>query len=128
HAITTGPLLAEKIEVLRGPATLLYGGGAIGGVVNVLDRKIPTAVPEQGIEAEAELRGATGTKERAGAIGITAGSGNFAVRVEGLKRRSSDYRVPHWPDGKLAGSYSESGQGSVGMSWITPRGYVGLAF
>ncbi|KAK69092.1 TonB-dependent receptor plug domain protein, partial [Bordetella bronchiseptica 980-2] len=88
HAVTTEPLLADKIEVLRGPATLLYGGGAIGGVVNVLDRKIPTAVPQQGIEAEAELRGATGTKERAGAIGITAGSGNFAVRVEGLKRRS----------------------------------------
>ncbi|WP_033457608.1 TonB-dependent receptor domain-containing protein [Bordetella bronchiseptica] len=128
HAVTTEPLLADKIEVLRGPATLLYGGGAIGGVVNVLDRKIPTAVPQQGIEAEAELRGATGTKERAGAIGITAGSGNFAVRVEGLKRRSSDYRVPDWPDGKLAGSYSESGQGTVGMSWITPRGYVGVAF
>ncbi|KAG1078418.1 hypothetical protein G6F40_016715 [Rhizopus arrhizus] len=67
HAVTVEPLLAERIEVLRGPATLLYGGGAIGGVVNVVDKTIPTAVPEKGIEAEAELRGATGTKERAGA-------------------------------------------------------------
>lgn len=127
HAVTTEPLLAERIEVLRGPATLLYGGGAIGGVVNVIDRKIPTAVPVNGIKAEAEVRGATGTNERAGVIGITAGTGEFAVRVEGLKRRTSDYDVPDWPGGKLLGSYSESSQGTVGMSWITPRGYVGLA-
>ena len=128
HAVTVEPMLAERIEVLRGPATLLYGGGAIGGVVNVVDKKIPTYVPEKSIEAEAELRGATGTKERAGAVGITAGEGQFAVRVEGMKRRTSDYDVPDWPGGKLEGSYSESSQGSVGMSWITPRGYVGLAF
>ena len=128
HAVTVEPLLADRIEVLRGPATLLYGGGAIGGVVNVVDKKIPTEVPEKGIAAEAELRGATGTKERAGAVGITAGEGQFAVRVEGMKRRTSDYDVPDWPGGKLEGSYSESTQGSVGMSWITPRGYVGIAF
>ncbi|KXJ67112.1 TonB-dependent receptor [Achromobacter xylosoxidans] len=128
HAVTVEPLLADRIEVLRGPATLLYGGGAIGGVVNVVDKKIPTEVPEKGIAAEAELRGATGTKERAGAVGITAGEGQFAVRVEGMKRRTSDYDVPDWPGGTLEGSYSESTQGSVGMSWITPRGYVGVAF
>ncbi len=128
HAVTVEPLLADRIEVLRGPATLLYGGGAIGGVVNVIDKKIPVEVPEKGIAAEAELRGATGTKERAGAVGITAGEGQFAVRVEGMKRRTSDYDVPDWPGGKLEGSYSESTQGSVGMSWITPRGYVGVAF
>lgn len=128
HAVTTEPLLAERIEVLRGPATLLYGGGAIGGVVNVLDRKIPTAVPENGVEAEAEVRGATGTGERAGTVGITAGTGEFAVRVEGLKRRADDYDVPDWPGGELKGSYSESAQGSVGLSWVTPRGYVGVAY
>ncbi|SPU49536.1 TonB-dependent receptor domain-containing protein [Bordetella trematum] len=128
HAITVEPLLADRIEVLRGPATLRYGGGAIGGVVNVLDKRIPTEAPAGGLEAEAELRAATGTRERAGAIGITAGSDSFVVRVEGLKRRSSDYRVPDWEHGKLAGSYSESSQGSVGMSWIGPRGYLGVAF
>ncbi len=128
HAVTAEPLLAERIEVLRGPATLLYGGGAIGGVVNVIDRKIPTEVPEKGVEAQAEIRGATGTRERAGAVGITAGSGDFAVRVEGLKRRTSDYKVPDWSESELAGSYSESSQGTVGLSWIRPRGYVGIAY
>lgn len=128
HATTIEPLLADRIEVLRGPATLRYGGGAIGGVVNVLDKRVPTEKPEGGLAAEAELRGATGTKERAGVFGITGGTDDFVVRVEGLKRRSSDYEVPDWPGGKLAGSYSESTQGSVGMSWIGPRGYVGVAF
>src|SRR3546814_15177923 len=101
NSFTAEALLAVRIEVLRGPATRLYGGGAIGGVVNVLDRKIPTAVPENGVEAEAEVRGATGTGERAGTVGITAGTGEFAVRVEGLKRRSDDYDVPDWPGGAL---------------------------
>ncbi|QII83406.1 TonB-dependent receptor [Bordetella hinzii] len=128
HATTVEPLLADRIEVLRGPATLRYGGGAIGGVVNVLDKRVPTEKPEGGLAAEAELRGATGTKERAGVFGITGGTDDFVVRVEGLKRRSSNYEVPDWPGGKLAGSYSESTQGSIGMSWIGPRGYVGVAF
>jgi iron complex outermembrane receptor protein len=128
HAVTIEPLLASKVEVLRGPATLLYGGGAIGGVVNVLDNKIPTAVPENGVEGEAEVRGATGTRERAGAVGITAGEGNFAVRVEGMKRESDDYRVPDWSSRSVDGSYSKSQQGSLGMSWITPRGYLGVAY
>lgn len=128
HAISTEPMLARRIEVLRGPAALRYSGGAIGGVVNVLDNKIPQAVPEQGVEGELELRGATGTRERAAAVGITAGRDNFAVRIEGLKRRSSDYRVPDWSSSRLAGSRSESAQGTLGLSWITPRGYAGLAY
>src|SRR5690606_18076606 len=128
HAITSEPMLARRIEVLRGPSTLLYGGGAIGGVVNVLDDKIPVAVPEHGVEGFAELRGATGSGERAGAFGLTAGQDNFAIHVEGLKRRSKDYQVPGWPDRRLAGSYEESTTGSIGLSWIGSRGYVGVAY
>src|SRR5690606_15219878 len=128
HAVTVEPLLDDRIEVLRGPGRLMYGGGAIGGVVNVPDRKIPTMVPERGVQAEAEVRGATGTGERAGVVGITAGEDQFAVRIEGLKRRTGDYDVPDWPGGELAGSYSRASQGSVGLSWITPRGYVGVAY
>lgn len=128
HAIASEPMLAERIEVLRGPATLLYGGGAIGGVVNVLDNKIPTAIPADGPEGFAEVRGSTGSSERAAAFGLTAGSGNIAVHVEGLKRRSDEYRVPNWSSGTLKGSQSESATGSVGVSWIGDRGYIGLAY
>src|SRR5690606_16928305 len=112
HAVTIEPLLARRIEVLRGPATLRYGGGAIGGVVNVLDDKVPRHVPEDGFEGEAELRGATGTGERAGAVGITAGQGNLAVRVEAAARESDDYRVPHWHGSRLEGSYNRTATGT----------------
>src|SRR3546814_5381630 len=128
HAITSEPMLARHIEVLRGPATLLYGGGAIGGVVNVIDDKIPQAIPEKGMEGYAELRGSTGSNERAAATGITAGKDNFAIHVEGLRRHADDYRLRDWPDGKLKGSFEESTTGSVGMSWIGSRGFVGMPY
>lgn len=94
HAVTSEPLLAERIEVLKGPATLLYGGGAIGGVVNVIDKKIPTRVPEKGYEGELELRANSAANEGAGVFGITAGSGNFAVRAEGTKRQADPMKSP----------------------------------
>lgn len=128
HAISSESMLAERIEVLRGPAALLYGGGATGGVVNVLDNKIPTVVPEHGPEGFAEARGSTGSSERAASFGLTAGSGNIAVHVEGLKRRSDAYRVPDWSTGTLQGSQSESATGSAGISWIGDRGYIGVAY
>lgn len=127
HAIDVEPMLARQIEVLRGPATLLYGGGASGGVVNVLDERIPTAIPERGYEGRAEIRGGTASRERTGLIGLTAGAGNLAVRVEGLKRRSGDYRVPGGDTRRLPGSYNDTTTGSLGLSWITPRGYTGIA-
>ncbi len=128
HAITVEPLLTRQIEVLRGPATLLYGGGAIGGVVNVLDERVPTRVPERGVEGEAEVRLNTGARERTGVVGVTAGSGNVAVRVEGLKRRSDDYRAPDQDTRRVPGTYNDSTTGTLGLSWVTPRGYTGVAF
>ncbi|HQQ69113.1 MAG TPA: TonB-dependent receptor plug domain-containing protein, partial [Alicycliphilus sp.] len=56
HAVTTEPLLATQVEVLRGPSALIHGAGAVGGVVNILDSKVPTAIPDKGYEGSAELR------------------------------------------------------------------------
>ncbi|MBW8455506.1 MAG: TonB-dependent receptor [Pseudomonas sp.] len=127
HAVTSEPLLAERIEVLKGPATLLYGGGAIGGVVNVIDKKIPTYVPEKGYEGELELRANSVANEGAGVFGITAGSGNFAVRAEGTKRQADEYEIPGSPD-KQAGSYNDTDSFTLGASFIGERGYIGLAY
>src|SRR5690606_6792699 len=76
HVVAVDTLQARRVEVLRGPSALLYGGDAIGGVVNVLDDKIPTAVPENGISGSMEVLGSTAAKERAGAVGLTVGEGN----------------------------------------------------
>ena len=127
HAVVSEPLLAERIEVLKGPATLLYGGGAIGGVVNVIDRKIPTYVPEKGYEGELELRANSAANEGAGVFGITAGSGNFAVRAEGTKRQADEYAIPGSPS-KQEGSYNDTDSFTLGASFIGERGYIGMAY
>lgn len=127
HAVTSEPLLAERIEVLKGPATLLYGGGAIGGVVNVLDKRVPTHVPEKGYEGELELRANTVANQGAGVFGITAGTGNFAVRAEGTKRQDDEYEIPGSP-GTQAGSFNDTDSYSLGASFIGERGYLGLAY
>ena len=127
HAIVADPMLAERIEVIRGPGALLYSPGAIGGVVNVIDGRIPDAVPENGVAGHVDLRGATGLKERAGAFSVTAGDGPVAVRVQGLKRRTGDYRVPDWSTDRLPGTDQDTESGSVGLSWIHDNGYTGIA-
>jgi len=129
HATTVDPLLGERIEILRGPATLLYGGGAIGGVVNVLDNKIPTAIPENGFNGRVIARGNTVANEKAGAAAINVHLGNgFVAHAEGSYRDADDYRVPKFDERRADGTFSESKNGSVGLSWINDRGYIGLAY
>lgn len=155
HAVAAETLLLDGVEILRGPSALLYGGGAIGGAVNLLDRKVPTAVPANGVEGAIELRGGTADDERAGVVGITAGAGNFAVRLEASDRTSEDYEIPSYlrahhddhddghdhdhdhghdedhdetPMTRVAGSFNDSRSLSLGASWIGERGYVGLAY
>lgn len=129
HAVTTEPLLLRGIEVLRGPAALLYGGGAIGGAINLLDEKVPTTMPEHGIAAVAEGRLGTADDERSLVGGVTVGLGPFALRVEGVHRRSDDYRVPKaFGERHVDGSYNDTSTFTVGGSWIGADGYLGLAY
>lgn len=130
HAVAMEPMLATQIEVLRGPSALIHGGGAMGGVVNILDNKIPTKIPEKGYEGSAEVRYGSGAKEKAGAFSLTGGAGQVAVHVEGLKRDADDYRVGSgWADGKrVGGSFSRGDSGSLGLSWIGAQGYLGAAY
>lgn len=128
HAISGEPLLLEGVEILRGPAALLYGGGAIGGAVNLLDKKIPTRIPANGGEGVAEYRRGSVDNEEAGVVGLTAGAGNFAVRVEAAARKADDYKVPDWDEPRLDGSYNETSTATLGASWIGARGYLGAAY
>lgn len=129
HAVVAEPLLATQVEVLRGPSALVYGAGAVGGVVNVLDGKVPTAVPQKGCEGSAELRAGSATREKAGAFAITGGAGHIAVHAEAAGRSASDYRVGKgWEGGaRVPGSFNDTSTGSVGLSWVGSRGYLGLA-
>lgn len=130
HAVGFEPMLAERVEVLRGPSALAYGGGAVGGVVNIIDRKIPTAVPANPVEGAVEVRGNSAARERATGFEMTGGSGNFAIHAEGVKREADAYKVGSgWAEGnRVNGSFKDSETGSVGLSWIGERGYLGAAY
>ncbi|MBD8725463.1 TonB-dependent receptor [Oxalobacteraceae sp. CFBP 13708] len=131
HAVAFEPVLAERIEVLRGPSALAYGGGAVGGVVNIIDRKVPTVMPENGLEGSAEIRANSAAREKTGAFEFTTAAGsNVALHLEGVKRDAGDYRVgKDWVDGRrVLGSYKEGETGTVGLSWIGKNGYLGAAF
>lgn len=129
HAISVSPLLSNKIEVLLGPSTLLYGGGAIGGVVNVLDNRVPTAVPADSPDGFLTLRGDTVANSGAAAGGATFGIGeHFAWHVEGLTRESDNYAVNGFTVPEIKGTFAESDVASAGASWIGDWGYFGVAY
>lgn len=109
HAVTVDPAQAERIEVLRGPATLLYGSSAIGGVVNVLDERIPTSRAHAGVTGSAELRAGSGSDARQGSIALGGGGGDWAWHVDGVARSTDDYSIPGAARRAGAGSGSEPG-------------------
>ncbi|WP_347464143.1 zinc piracy TonB-dependent receptor ZnuD [Acinetobacter thermotolerans] len=138
HAVTVDPILAKQVEVIRGPSTLLYGAGTVGGLVNVTDQKIPTQMPEDDLEGKVGLRYNSGSDEKLASAGVTAGIGeNFALRVEGSKHKANNYIAPdyfHDHDGELekerhvGNTFSEGQTVNVGGSWIHDRGFVGLSY
>jgi iron complex outermembrane receptor protein len=76
--VAVDPLVVERLEVLRGPAALLYGGNATGGVVNAIDNRIPRA-PAKGLTARLEARAGGAAHERAGALVLDGGGGGFGL-------------------------------------------------
>lgn len=93
HAVAINPLLAERIEILRGPEALLYGSAAIGGVVNVLDKRIPRSVPEA-IHADALLTYGSASNERSAAAAVDAPiGGGFVAHVDGSYMKTGNMRI-----------------------------------
>ncbi|GHA68341.1 TonB-dependent receptor [Cognatilysobacter bugurensis] len=150
HAVSIEPFLADQIEVLKGPATLLYGSGAIGGAVNVVDGRVPEAATEQPLEGRAELRAATVNDERTGMVRLdgTSASGHLVFHVDALHRETGDYKIPGFAESMTAHEESEEGEeeheeeagafgvlpnsalrtdsAAIGVSWVGDRGFVGV--
>ncbi len=94
HGVTIDPLTAERIEVLRGPAVLLFGSQAIGGAVNVIDRRIPRGVPEHGYHVDAIGTYGSAADERSGGAGVdVALSNQIVAHVDGSYRKTDDLRI-----------------------------------
>lgn len=123
HAVSAEVLGARQVEILRGPATLLYGSGAIGGLVNVVTDRIPQAHSD-GTRLLADLRAGTGERTREAGAQLRTSAGPMAFTGEFSDRKSEDYETAR--SGRLANSDTATRNGSVGGSWIFDSGYVGV--
>ncbi len=136
HAVPIDPLVIERIEVLRGPAALLYGGSAVGGVVNALDNRIPKS-PLKAPTGAAELRLGGAERERSAAALLETGDGRWALHADAFGRQTADLRVPRFTpveDGaalpestRVRNSASRASGGAFGASFTSPTSYFGAA-
>jgi iron complex outermembrane recepter protein len=125
HAVPIDPFSADRIEVVRGPATLRYGSQAIGGVVNTSNDRVPEIIPPRGFSIE--TRGGLNSVDRAsdGAFKVTAGAGNFAVHADAFERHAGDYDTPA---GRQFNTFVDSSGFAVGASVVGLDGFVGVAY
>jgi len=125
HAVPVNPLVADRIEVIRGPATLRYGSGAIGGVVSADNNRVPTFIPANGVQGQVTTGFSSVDNGRLGAATVDAGADGIAVHADGFKTANDSYAIP---GGIQRNSYNESQGGAVGISAIGDRGFVGISF
>lgn len=142
HAVGIDPLIIEQIDVVRGPAALLYGGSAVGGVVNAIDHRIPKEKLD-GVTGRAEARFGGPDSTRNGAAVIDVGNGKIAIHADAYTRKTSDLDIPGFAvssrknradsgalrenRGKLANSASEGDGGALGASLTFDNGYIGAS-
>lgn len=156
HAVSVEPATAERIEIVRGPATLLYGSSAAGGVVNVFNGRIPSEAPEGGVDGALRTGLSTVDEgiEAAGGFDVTLGEFGDGVLVfhgDGFYREADDYDIPGFAEsanmraaeeeeeegedheeeeeafGILENSAFETKGGSAGLSWVFENGFFGIS-
>lgn len=128
HAVTIDPAHATQVEVLKGPATLLYGSGASAGVVNVVDERLPQSVTE-GVHVSGEGLYGSNADERSGNAEVGYGVGHHQFRADYATRKADDYDIPGSANtdgsgshGTLANSASESRSGAFSYGYVTDAG------
>ena len=124
HGVPIDPLSAQRIEVVRGAATLRYGSQAIGGVVNAINNRVPTRLPVEPFNAELTGMYGTNADTRQGSAMLDARLGDFALHADGFKRNTDDYDIP---GGTMSNSFSEGDGYSLGGSYFFDKNRVGAA-
>jgi iron complex outermembrane recepter protein len=152
HAPSVSTLLSQSIEVVHGPATILYGSGAIGGVVNVTDNLIPVEQPVERLSGEADARFNSVDLERSGAMALTLSPfQHFVVHAEGSILRTDDRSIPGFaldqriraqltpeqrhnngfggnPFGEVPNTFVETKDFAFGASYVWDKGYIGVSY
>lgn len=147
HAVTLESVVSQQIEIIKGPAALLYGSGASGGLVNIVSTRVPTEVPVKPLTGAAEVRGDTASEERTGAFSLDGGAGNFAFHADYFNRDTDDVEIPGFaqsdalrrrlieageePDdvrGHIPNTAGEASGGALGGSYIGENALGGLSW
>lgn len=149
HATTVEPFIADSVEVLKGPSTLLYGNGAVGGVVDVHTGRVPHGQRGEGISGRVSAQGSDNEDEHAVAGRLDGRSDAIAWHIDAFDRRSSNYEIPgeaesaaliaqeeaegepHDEDeeaeGVLPGSHFSTDGGAFGISYVSDNWFSGIA-
>lgn len=140
HSVSADPLTIERIEVLRGPGALQYGGSAVGGVVNVIDNRIPREAlfdAQGGVGGKLDLGAATGNKERTAGVLLEAGNNRYAIHVDAMNRETKDVNVPidifcnrtsgAFTARSICNSASKISSTALGGSIFFDQGYLGAS-
>lgn len=152
HAVSLDPLLIERVEVVRGPSALLYGGNAVGGVVNVITHRIHSALPDRPFQARAEVRAGSADDSLTSGVVLDGAADRIAWHVDGYIRDTGDVAIPGFaesarrrtseaaeaaedgeaPPAEIAGHIPNTALrndgGALGVSFVGESGFVGLAF
>ncbi|WAC47870.1 TonB-dependent receptor [Asticcacaulis sp. SL142] len=142
HASATDPLEAQRIEVLRGPSALTYGGNAIGGIVNIIDDRIAGAPAKDGLDGRVTAQASSVDEGYQGAFNLKAGNGPWVLTLDGLKRKTEDYKTPVGPESRrltdAEGEEPDTGDTQVnsatdlesygaGLSYVGDFGFIGFS-
>jgi iron complex outermembrane receptor protein len=137
HAVTINTLTTDKIEIVRGPATLLYGSSAIGGVVNTSDSRIHSYLPDSTLSGAVDLGVGSVADQAQGAFTLDARAGCFVFHADGSKLTSSDYSIPGFarvpvepgdPFGFVPNSRVASEGAAGAVSYVGGSGYLGVSY
>lgn len=113
HAVAGDPLTADRIEIMRGASTLLYGSNAVGGVVNIIDSRIPNVVPDMGANGKARLSFDSVSNDRSGGASVNfAVTDNIAVHVDGYYRKTDNYDIPGYAESATLRALEEAEAGA----------------
>ena len=123
HAVAIEPMTTERIEVVRGPHTLLYGSNALAGVVNVVRGYVPSERPD-GLGGSVIYQGESVNRGLSGGLTLEQALGPLALRFDSSLRNADDIATPH---GVLANTDIRTGNASVGLSLVRPWGHVGAS-
>ena len=143
HALAADAMQAQRIEVVRGAGTLMYGSAAVGGVVNVDDGRIPSRIPDHWFEGHVSALYGTAAEEKTAGAGLTMGYGPAVFRAAGFFRDTNDLSIPGFPvseefaaltgmgrgpKGFVPNSDIDAKGGTLGGSWIFDEGLLGASY